>query len=87
MASFPTALYAGVLLIATFAYLLLKHVVVAQNELYSAGQLKNANKRDWISAASFVLAIPSAYIHPALSFFLILAGVLLYFLPNASLGI
>jgi uncharacterized membrane protein len=87
MASFPTALYAGVLLIATFAYLVLQHVVAAQNESDSEGWLRKANKRDWISATSFVLAIPSAYIHPALSFFLILAGVLLYFLPNAFLGI
>src|ERR1039458_9951298 len=38
-----------------------------------------------LSTTSFVLAIPAAYIHPALSLLLILTGVLLYFLPNAFL--
>jgi hypothetical protein len=36
----------------------------------SEERLRKANKRDWISATSFVLALPSVYIHPALSFFL-----------------
>ena len=88
-AAFPSALYGGVILMATFAYLLLQQVVAAQNRSDPDVRQKKkvANKRDWISVISFALAIPSAYIHPGLSFLLILLGVLLYFLPNAFLRI
>lgn len=89
MAAFPTALYAGLMLIATFAYLLLQHVIAGQHRADSDAMRNRrvVNKRDWISVISFALAIPGAYIHPALSLLLILTGVMLYFLPNTWLRI
>jgi uncharacterized membrane protein len=86
-ASFPTALYAGVMLFATVAYLILQQVIAGQNGTAAKGWLKRANKRDWISGTAFVLAVPAAYVHPALSLGLILTGVVMYLLPNTMMRI
>jgi uncharacterized membrane protein len=64
MASFPTALYAGVLLIATFAYLLLKHVVVAQNELYFGGTAEE-RKQARLDYCGFICARDSFRVYPS----------------------
>jgi uncharacterized membrane protein len=89
MQAFPTALYAGQILLATFAYLILQRVVHAQNASDPDVERKAhvAIKRDWISVIAFVFAVPAAYLHPALSFVLILSGVLCYFLPNKLWGL
>ncbi len=89
MAAFTTAFYATVLLIATIAYLILQKTINAQADttVEARERKRTANKRDWISFIAFTLAIPAAYLHPAVSLLLILTGVLLYFLPNVFLGI
>jgi uncharacterized membrane protein len=83
-ASFPMALYAGILLLATFAYLLLQIAVSAQGETgeVRAGGMR-FQTRDWLSGGAFLAAIPAAYLRSWISFVLLLAGVLLYLLPNA----
>jgi uncharacterized membrane protein len=88
MQAFPTALYAGLLLITTFAYLILQKTIDSQagSESQASTKRRVFRRRDWFSALSFTLAVPAAYLHPAVSFLLILTGVLLYFLPNTSLG-
>ena len=89
MQRFPTALYAGLFLLATFAYLILQRIIDSQNESDPEAQRKKraTGKRDWLSTILFTLAVPAAYLHPALSFILILAGVLFYFLPNTLWGL
>ena len=85
MAAFATALYAGVFLLSTVGYVLLQKAVTAQAQ--SASGLRRieraADRRNWISLAAFALAIPSAYLHPALSFLIIILGAILYFIPDA----
>ena len=82
--SFPMALYAGMILLATLAYLLLQLIVSAQREHPDVqGRRGVFHERDWFSGLAFLVAVPAAYLHPWISFLLILAGVLLYLLPNA----
>lgn len=89
MAPFTTAFYAAVLLIATIAYLILQSTIQAQHDPGHEKSVRErrVNKRDWISFICFTLAVPAAYLHPALSLLLILTAVLFYFLPNVFLGI
>jgi len=89
MLPFPIALYAGIFVLATFAYVLLQFTVEGQSAADPEAQKRKriACKRNWISAICFVVAVPAAYLHPALSLSLILAGVGSYFLPNAIWGI
>jgi len=79
---FPTALYAGIMLLATFGYLLLQIVIKAQCDTDRRHRQKFFHTRDWLSGLAFLLAVPAPYLRPWMSFLLILTGVLLYFLPN-----
>jgi hypothetical protein len=89
MQPFPTALYAGIFVLATFAYVLLQLTIDGQNAADPEDQKRKrvSGNRNWISASCFVLAVPAAYLHPAVSLSLIFAGVASYFLPNALWGL
>lgn len=82
-AAFPMAVYAGLILIATFGYVTLQVVVYRQSEDRLEGLGKLFHSRDWFSVCAFITAIPAAYLRSWLSFVLILAGVSSYFLPNS----
>jgi len=42
-----------------------------------------ATYRNWIALLLYAVAIPAAFLHPAVSLALILVAALLYFIPNA----
>ncbi len=44
-----------------------------------------ASKRNWIALASYAVAIPAAWLHPAVSLALIAGIATLYFIPDSFL--
>jgi hypothetical protein len=44
---------------------------------------RESKRRNWIAMLLYALAIPAAYLHPAISLALILGVSLLYFAPDA----
>jgi uncharacterized membrane protein len=86
MQPFPTALYAGVFLLTAVAFNLFHRAVVRQSDDASQfkAKIQAARHRDWIAMVVYALAIPAAYLHPAIALALILGVSLLYFAPDKT---
>jgi uncharacterized membrane protein len=86
-APFPTAVYAGSMLLCGIAFIPVRQAVMAQ--MYGEEKfLRVARRAVWKSNISLVLyatAIPLAYVHPAITLINCFAVAALYFLPNAFL--
>jgi uncharacterized membrane protein len=84
MDSFTTALYAVNFLLITVAFMFFQWAVSRQIDLTPAesAAVRLATRRNWIALALYAIAIPAAYLHPAISLALILAVALLYFVPE-----
>jgi uncharacterized membrane protein len=79
----PTAFYAGVLLCAAFAYLLLQEAVIFHSE--KRVQLRKElfkQKKGLVSLTCYALAIPLAFVSPIISDILIVAVSLMWFIPD-----
>jgi hypothetical protein len=85
MAPFATALYAGIFLLITVAFMILQKVIARQ--FGASAELRAmdraATKRNWIALLAYAVAIPSAYLHPAAPLGIIVGVSALYFFPNA----
>ncbi len=86
MNPFTTALYAGIFLLMTLAFMLLQRSITRQfSERADLQEMtRAATWRNWIALTFYTLAIPAAYLYPALSLVLVLGVSLLYFVPNAA---
>jgi len=85
MDSFTTALYAVNFFLITVAFMFFQWSITRQIDMTSSenAAVRVANWRNWIALALYALAVPAAYLHPAISLSLILAVALLYFVPEA----
>jgi uncharacterized membrane protein len=87
LAPFPTALYASTLLLAGLSYVPMRRAVEVhlKDEPQYARMSRRAAAKNYISLVVYAVAVPLAYVHPALT--LALAGLVgaIYFLPNAWL--
>ena len=85
MDSFTTALYAFVFMLITIAFMFFQGAIARQAEMTSAEKalVKTATRRNWIALLLYAVAIPAAYLHPAISLALIFGVSLLYFVPEA----
>jgi uncharacterized membrane protein len=81
----PTALYALVFLLITVAFKLFQTAIARQagEEADLMALLRAARRRNRISLLGYGLAIPAAYLYPAISLVLILGVSLMYFVPDA----
>ena len=87
-APFPTAIYAGAMLLAGITFVPMRRAVAAQvrgDAAYEA-MARRAARKNYLSLSLYVLSVPLAFVHPAITLALtfIVAGI--YFLPNAWLG-
>jgi uncharacterized membrane protein len=80
--SFTTALYAGVFLLITISFMFLQRAITRR---FREGIELKAGERaaNWLALALYLLAIPAAYLHPAISLALIFGVAVLYFVPEA----
>jgi uncharacterized membrane protein len=82
---FATALYAGIFLLVTVAFMILQKVIAGQ--FGSSAELiamdRAASKRNWIALVAYGAAIPAAYLHPAVPLVIILGIAAAYFIPDA----
>jgi uncharacterized membrane protein len=85
MNSLTTALYAVVFLLITVAFNLFQRAITRQagEEAGLKALVRAASRRNWIALIFYALAIPAAYLYPAISLALILGVSLLYFVPDA----
>lgn len=82
-APLPVALYGGVLCLSAIAYGLLEKALIARNPRDAV--LTQAVGRDFkvvASAVLYLLAIPAAFVHVAVSFSLYVLVAALWFLPD-----
>jgi uncharacterized membrane protein len=82
-AAFPTAAYGAVLLCCAFAYLILQSAIVAQQG--TSSKLAAAVGRDVkgkVSAVLYVVAIPSAFIHPWIAHAFYVTVALVWLIPD-----
>jgi uncharacterized membrane protein len=82
---FATALYAGIFLLVTAAFMLLQKVVAVQfgSDPGLKAMDRGASRRNWITLVAYALAIPAAWLHPAVTLFIILCSAVAYFIPDA----
>jgi uncharacterized membrane protein len=85
MSSLPTALYAVVFLLITVAFSLFQKAITRQagEDAELKALTRVAKRRNRISLLGYALAIPAAYLYPAISLALILGVSLTYFVPDA----
>jgi uncharacterized membrane protein len=85
MNSFTTAVYAFVFLLITVAFMLFQWSITRQVEMSGAevAAVRVATQRNWVALLLYGIAIPAAYVHPAIALGLILIVAVLYFLPEA----
>jgi uncharacterized membrane protein len=79
----PTALYGVPLLAAAIAYWILQRAIMAQHG--QSKMLERAVGRDFkgkVSPLLYVLAIPSAFVHPAIAGALYIAVALMWLVPD-----
>jgi len=74
MDPFTTALYAGIFLLVTVAFM---------TDARLRAMDRAARKRNWIALAAYAVAIPAGYLHPAVSLLINLGIAALYFVPDA----
>ena len=85
LGSFTTALYAGIFLLVTLAFILFQRVIAKQFGLSAELRAMDraARRRNWTALIAYTLAIPAAYLHPAISLVMIGGVAVLYFVPDA----
>jgi uncharacterized membrane protein len=85
MHAFTTALYAGNFLLITVAFMFFQWAITRQIDMTEgeSAAVRMATKRNWVALLVYALAIPAAYLHPAVSLALILGVAVLYFVPEA----
>jgi uncharacterized membrane protein len=85
MAAFTTALYAGIFLLVTVAFIFLQKVIASQfgSDPHLIAMDRSASKRNWIALVAYGVAIPAAYLHPAVTLVIILGIAAAYFIPDA----
>jgi uncharacterized membrane protein len=85
MNSFTTALYALDFLLVTIAFMFFQWAITRQLELTDGEQagVRMATRRNWLALLLYAIAVPAAYLHPAISLGLVLLVALLYFAPDA----
>jgi uncharacterized membrane protein len=85
MDSFTTALYAGIFLLVTIAFMLFQNVIARQfggnAELLAMDRA--GRKRNWIALITYAVAIPAVYVHPGVSLAIVVGISALYFAPDA----
>jgi uncharacterized membrane protein len=83
LSSFSTAAYAGVFLCVTLVYILFEWAIWAQLK-GPAPQctVDLVSWRNWVGLAFYALAIPAAYLHPAISLTLIFSVAVVYSTPH-----
>jgi uncharacterized membrane protein len=81
---FTTALYAGIFLLVTVAFMILQHRIALQfgtnHELHEMNRA--ANQRNWIALSAYAVAIPAGYLHPLASLAIIGSVAVYYFVPD-----
>jgi uncharacterized membrane protein len=84
MNSFTTALYAGNFLLITVAFMFFQWAITRQIDMLEreSAAVRAATWRNWVALLLYVIAIPAAYLHPAVSLGLILVVAVLYFMPE-----
>jgi uncharacterized membrane protein len=85
MDSFTTALYAGIFTLVTVAFMLFQSMIARQFEGDAGLRAMDraASKRNWVALGSYAIAIPAAYLHPAVALAIIIGISALYFVPDA----
>ena len=82
-AAAPTAFYGVILLMASIAYLILQQLIIASQGTDSL--LKKAVGSDWkgkVSAAIYLIAIPTAFLEPWMSQSLYVTVALMWLVPD-----
>lgn len=85
-AAVPTALYGAVLLLGAMAYAILQRAILAGEPRDSA--LATAIGHDWkgkISLALYAVAIPLAFVHPAIAGALYVAVAIMWLIPDTRI--
>jgi uncharacterized membrane protein len=84
LSSFTTALYAGIFLLITLAFMLLQKAIALQfgSNAELRAMDRAATRRNWIALGAYAVAIPAAYLHPAVSLVIIGGISALYFIPD-----
>ena len=85
MAPFSTALYAASFVLVDASFMLFEGGVARQIEPDDTQTLearRRGNRRNWIALGLYAVAVPAAYLNPAVSLGLILLNALLYVLPE-----
>jgi uncharacterized membrane protein len=82
---FATALYAGIFLLVTLAFIGFQKVIAGQfrSEAELIAMDRAASKRNWIALVAYAVAIPAAYLHPAITLVIIFGIAAAYFVPDA----
>ncbi|HEX2605573.1 MAG TPA: TMEM175 family protein, partial [Oxalicibacterium sp.] len=83
IASAPAALYGGVLLMCSIAYMILQRLIIASQGEHSV--LKKAIGRDWkgkVSSVLYAVAIPAAFLSQKISIALYVFVALMWLVPD-----
>jgi uncharacterized membrane protein len=85
MNSFTTALYAVNFLLITVAFMFFQWTITRQIDMTDreSAAVRMATRRNWVALLLYAVAIPAAYLHPAISLALILGVAMLYSVPEA----
>ena len=81
--SLPTAFYASILCACAIAYTILQQLVIRHAE--NSHAIREEINKSWkgkISLASYLCAIPFAFVHPVISDILIVAVAMMWFIPD-----
>ncbi|MHB8380779.1 MAG: TMEM175 family protein [Candidatus Binataceae bacterium] len=83
--SFSAALYSAVMLLCGVAFLALRSAIAVQfrDDPQYASASRPAFRKNLLSVGLYCIAIPGAYLSPALSLGIVAAIVISYFIPNA----
>ena len=82
------ALYAGSLLLAGVSYVPMRFCAAAQAKDAAVYEVlwRRAARKNYLSLALYLIAVPMAFVHPAITMALCFTVAGIYFLPNAWLG-
>ena len=74
-----------IFLLVTLAFILFQRVIAKQFGLSAELRAMDraARRRNWTALIAYTLAIPAAYLHPAISLVMIGGVAVLYFVPDA----
>jgi uncharacterized membrane protein len=83
--SFATALYAGIFLLVTVAFMLFQNTIARQfgTDAKLRAMDRAGRKRNRVALVLYAVAMPAAYLHPAVSLAIIVGVGALYFAPDA----